>query len=443
MDLDAIKERITPGPDERDVEAKALERVLEILSAYPVEPILVGSLAKDTDLSGNKDMDVFIQFPPETGRQELERDGLRIGKAVLASLGVNHEIDYAEHPYVKGDYSGFTIEIVPCYKGPKIMSAVDRTPFHTRYVKDRIDGTDLRGDIRLLKQFMRGQSVYGAEAKVEGFSGYLVELLIIEAGSFEDALKMADAWKDMPVLDIEGLWDGKKGMEALFPEANIIVIDPVDSNRNVAAAVSTRALARFQLAAGRYLKAPSEDFFFPKPRKALPQDELLGLMRKRRTRFAAICFRHGKKNVNTLYSQLRKTAKHIEKSLTELEFIVFGADIWSDDENSSILLLEFELWELPALVHLFGPPASMGGEHTRRFLDKHGKGKAYVKDGRWVVDADRVHTSAETALPEIVKKRDGFGKHFRSMDDAKIIWDADILGVEDEGWTTFLSDYLG
>jgi tRNA nucleotidyltransferase (CCA-adding enzyme) len=36
---------------------------------------------------------------------------------------------------------------------------------------------------------MKGTGVYGAEAKVEGFSGYLTELLVINYGSFPKALE--------------------------------------------------------------------------------------------------------------------------------------------------------------------------------------------------------------------------------------------------------------
>ena len=53
------------------------------LKAKGVKPLLVGSLAKDTDIRGNKDLDVFILFPTDVSRDELEKRGLAIAKEYL------------------------------------------------------------------------------------------------------------------------------------------------------------------------------------------------------------------------------------------------------------------------------------------------------------------------------------------------------------------------
>ena len=63
-----------------------------------------------------------------------------IGKELLTDT----EESYAEHPYIRGYYKDYYIEIVPCYKIEKSsqkLSAVDRTPLHTDYVKNN-PGTD-------------------------------------------------------------------------------------------------------------------------------------------------------------------------------------------------------------------------------------------------------------------------------------------------------------
>ncbi len=56
---------------------------------------------------------------------------------------------------------------------PAIQSAVDRTPFHTRYITERING--LIDDVLLLKQFTKAGGIYGSDQMTEGFSGYLCE----------------------------------------------------------------------------------------------------------------------------------------------------------------------------------------------------------------------------------------------------------------------------
>jgi tRNA nucleotidyltransferase (CCA-adding enzyme) len=101
-----------------------------------VTPRLVGSLAKDTHLARPLDVDVFILFPKETARDVLEREGLAMGRAVVPQP----VLKYAEHPYVHGVVDGFEVDVVPAYRlrsAAGRLSAVDRTPFHTAFVKRR------------------------------------------------------------------------------------------------------------------------------------------------------------------------------------------------------------------------------------------------------------------------------------------------------------------
>jgi tRNA nucleotidyltransferase (CCA-adding enzyme) len=442
LNLEPIIRRITPTPKEHEAETKVIERVFGLLGKYDVNPIVVGSFAKDTDLSGNKDLDIFIQFPPSVSRDELEKQGLRIGKEVLGGMGVEYEIDYAEHPYVKGRLDEHTIEIVPCFSGGGIMSSVDRTPRHTTYVRGRLAGNGLNQEIRLLKQFMRGIGVYGAEAKVEGFSGYLVELLTIHYGSFIKTLEAARAWRLPQVIDTEHMWEDRLALPRFFSDANLIVVDPVDRNRNVAAAVSPECLAIFIVKSDEYVMSPSEDFFFPKPKPARSRDELKKALLDRKSRFTAVIFRHRKINTNTLYAQLRKTMKSMAQELADSEFKVFRSGFWTNESDTSAILFEFEVWELPELIHHRGPPLNTDPLNQEKFTKKYHDEGPYVKDGRWVVDTKRRHRRPEGLLSDIIGEKRGFGKNMREMDAPEILEDAGIFTVTDEGWVNFMNEYL-
>ena len=139
-----------------------------------------GSVARDTWLVGQKDIDTFIILPHGAERKEL----YRVNEVVKGYVGKGWVEAYAEHPYVKKEMDGFEVEFIPCFRtevGKGFASATDRTPLHTGYLQPRL--TDLlRDDIRVLKAFMKGIGVYGAEIKVGGFSGYLCELLILGYG---------------------------------------------------------------------------------------------------------------------------------------------------------------------------------------------------------------------------------------------------------------------
>jgi len=109
---------------------------------------------------------------------------------------------------VKGSYGGYDVEIVPCFKGGEMRSSVDRTPLHLAYVNKKLaKSPKLSDEIRLLKQFMKGANVYGAEAKFEGFSGYLTEVLAIHYKSFTSVLQAASKWSGVAALDPEGQWE--------------------------------------------------------------------------------------------------------------------------------------------------------------------------------------------------------------------------------------------
>src|SRR2546422_1990324 len=165
--------RIRPTPDEEGRMEKVVGEILDRLRS-PLQSkggeanaCLAGSVAKGRPLTGTE-IDVFVAFPPDLPRADLEERGLALGK--LLEKGTHR---YAEHPYTRGWYGGFEVEIVPCYRitdATQRMSAVDRTPLHVDYVLGRVkEGqTD---EIRLLKAWSEGIGGQGAEAKVLGFSG--------------------------------------------------------------------------------------------------------------------------------------------------------------------------------------------------------------------------------------------------------------------------------
>jgi tRNA nucleotidyltransferase (CCA-adding enzyme) len=442
VNMDSVLARIKPSEKERGREGKVIDRVLDILGGYPVEPILVGSLAKDTDLAGNKDIDIFIQFSETVSREELEREGLRMGREVFKNLGVEHEIDYAEHPYVKGVFEGHSIEVVPCYKGKKVMSAVDRTPHHVRYVKAKLEGAGLNAEVRLLKQFMDGIGVYGAEAKVEGFSGYLVELLVIHYGSFNKVLEAGRGWSVPQVLDPEGLWDNPGDLPHFFTNASLIVVDPVDKSRNVAAAVSPGCLAKFMVKSDEYIRKPSEEYFFPKEKPMRELGELKEALLERGSKFIVLVFKHGKLNVNTLYAQLRKTSRQVAGEFDDREFTVFRSSFWTNEADTSIVLLELGVWELPEMMHHLGPPVTQPAVHQERFTQKYSDDRPYVKDGRWVVDTKRKYRVVVDLIPELVSEKRGFGKNLREMDEPQVLYDDGLFSIGDEGFLKFLNEYL-
>jgi tRNA nucleotidyltransferase (CCA-adding enzyme) len=424
---DILKE-ITPTEEEHAEEHKLVEDISKRLRKYDVTPILVGSLAKGTDIRNNKDIDIFIMFPEDTSREELEKRGLDIGKKVFAELKIPYEIDYAEHPYISGTFGRHMIEIVPCYDTKEVKSAVDRTPYHTHYVKKKLARDPLmRDNIRLLKQFMKGAGVYGAEEKVRGFSGYLAELLVINYGSFEKVLKAAADWRFGQALDPENLWKDIGAIGYFFKGADLIIVDPVDKDRNAAAAVSKQKLSEYIVAAREFIIGPDRKYFFPDERIVPDRKALKKKMEERGTKLVALEFTHKAINPNMLYSQLRKTQDSVTKKIEEQNFKVLKSEIWTDEESRSVILLDMEIFCLPRVRQHIGPPIDKALKEQEKFLEKYRKYVPYIKEDRWVADIKRNYTGIEELFPEIIKNRSGFGKTLRDLPDAKMLSCDDLL----------------
>ena len=403
---DSILRKILPSPEEdRRIQGvvRDVMRILETKIAakgLAAKPLLVGSVAKGVHLTGTE-IDIFVTFPPDTPREVLEREGLAFGDVLERPVRM-----YAEHPYTRGWYGGFEVEIVPCYRitdATQRMSAVDRTPLHVDYVLGHVKEGQTN-EVRLLKAWAEGIGVYGAEAKVLGFSGYLCELLILKYASFRGVLDSSLSWRPGTVVVLEG------PPARTFPEP-LIVVDPVDPNRNVASAVGIEQLATFVHAAREYLASPSERFFFPRPLKPLPISKLRALVRKRGSGLLAVSIPAPSLTEDVLYPQLRKAHRSFADLLHRSAFQVFDSrfDLVGKE---ALFLFELEVASLPKASRHEGPPVWV--KNAKDFLDKWRRSPKtmagpYLHGERWAVDVTREATTAELLVKG--KWRDlGLGK---------------------------------
>src|SRR3989441_716281 len=274
-----VLKKILPTEEEEvrlhEVVHELKERLSERIAARRLDanPILVGSVAKGVHLH-EPEIDMFVAFPPDLPRERLETEGLAMGDILERPVRM-----YAEHPYTRGWYNGFEVEIVPCYRitdATQRLSAVDRTPLHVDYVLGHLQENQAT-EVRLLKAFAGGIGVYGAEAKIRGFSGYLCELLVLKYGTFRGVLEAAKTWH--PGTKVEFETPAGRAFNEPF-----VVVDPVDGNRNVASAGSAERLATLVHAALEYLAKPSDRVFFPRPLKPRSLAPLKATLQWRRSK---------------------------------------------------------------------------------------------------------------------------------------------------------------
>lgn len=244
---------------------------------------------KQTQLRDDFDIDFFIglnfnEFKPKyeglsknQRKKESKKDFLFLcNEWIIKALSMeefkNPSLLYAEHPYVKIDYisdkTEIKIDLVLYFDlpldyiekhGP--VTSVDRSPWHGRFVRDNL--TDIqKNDVRLLKQFFKSCHCYGDKSAVgkAGFIGYSAELLIYH---YENLQNLFNNFKNLPrnPLDYYNRPIKEIRKKPHMRDDALIIIDPIDQNRNVAAAISERSYRYCNYKIQEFLKNPKEDLF--------------------------------------------------------------------------------------------------------------------------------------------------------------------------------------
>ncbi len=290
--------------------------------------VICGSFAKGTALNSTNDIDVFVLF--EKGA-DLEEELEKLRKKLEKKFKVS--VEYAQHPYLKVHFPDFSVEVVLAYKTErgKPVSAADRSIWHVEWVSRNVDVEEAI----LLKGFAKGIGVYGAELKVEGFSGYALEVLAGLFGFLGALKKFAYEWDEKP-----------------------FIADPVDEKRDVLASVSKYSFEIMKKASRAYLEQPSLSFFFP---EKYPVPSRLPL---ENTHYLLV-FERLSGDDNIVYSQLRRYARLASKAAAAEGHVVFSWNVFA--KKKAYIL--FDILERGFKV-VEGPPLRKK-EHVERFRKKH------------------------------------------------------------------------
>ncbi|MEK6959223.1 MAG: CCA tRNA nucleotidyltransferase [archaeon] len=400
-----VIQRITPKKAELAAEKALVEEIRKKVSEIEGKHSHLewcGSSARGTHLRGDRDLDLFVMFNKELGEKELEEEGLRIGKKIFK--GHKWELAYSQHPYIRGVIKGFDVEIVPSYivaSGAEKKSAVDRTPFHNKYLLKHLSENQ-KSDARMLKQFLKGIDAYGADLKNCALPGYGVELLVHKYKNFDEAIKAISEMKEGNIITFGT--DPENAKKLFFNECApaLVIIDPVDDSRNVASALSHEQLARMKKAAQLFIKNPSEKFFFGMKVKLWTKKKVILELAKKE--FIAIEADFPKKILPDLvWGQLRRYLKKASNELEENDFCTKKMSLWSD-ENKVFFMYELDKLHLQKTKKVIGPPAA-DKENVKRFLEKKRNlvSGPSEENGKIVIVVEREKTSAKAVLEDYIK----------------------------------------
>jgi tRNA nucleotidyltransferase (CCA-adding enzyme) len=407
--------RVTPSSKERGQILQLAEKLRRKVQKsaenahLDIEVRVEGSVAKNTWLNKEPDIDIFMRLPATMSKEEFGKTGLEIAKEAMKG---HRQIErFAEHPYLEAFVDSVRVNIVPCYKVEKgeWKSATDRTPFHTDYVKPLLN-EKLCGEIRLLKKFMKGIGVYGSEIKVGGFSGYLCELLTLHYSSFGKVLEAFSKWKGKTAVDYENYYRGReKEVGKLFEEL-LVIVDPVDKRRNVAAAVRRERLYEFVAASREFIGKPHEDYFYPKETKPLTAEQFAKSLATRGSMLLFLKVNGVKAVPDILWGQLYRLQRSLRTLFRQNDFYILCSGVWSDETNLSIIAYELERQVISSFRKHLGPPIEKRAE-CESFLQKHLSSLQtvsgpHIEDGRWVVETKRRYTDVVKLVEDKLNGRD-------------------------------------
>jgi len=292
-----------------------------------------GSYAKGTWLPEKTDIDIFLKFKKSTTEKKFVSIAKKIGFDSMKKF--KPYVRYSEHPYVEAHIKGTRVNVVPCYdveKG-KWKSAADRSSFHTKFMLESLTG-QMKDDVRLLKQFLKSGGVYGAEIAKQGFSGYVAEVLVWNFGSFENVIKKISKIKLGDVI-------GKASKKFETP---IVIIDPIDGNRNLAAAISTENIGKFVLSCRAFLKKPSLSFF--KSRSS---------SKKNLRDVIVVKFNYSPRSPDIIWGQIKRAANSLATQMEVEGFKVLRNGAATDEKKEAALFFVSQALEIEKNMIREGP----------------------------------------------------------------------------------------
>lgn len=377
-----VLESIKPTRAEELKAKKIVSKFLAKLNKRLVggEAVVGGSFAKNTWLKGDHDIDVFVLFGKKQDTNKISEALEKTIKKVF--LFVNKIAGSRDYFQIK--YKGYLFELIPVLRidnPEEAQNIMDISPMHVSWVNENINGKE--DDVRKLKMFMKAANCYGAESYIKGFSGYVCEILTVYYGSFNEVIKNAVNWKEFEIIDTKK----RKILVRNIDKSKIsplIVIDPIQKERNAAAALSQEKFELFINTCKEYLKKSSEEFFIKKIR--MPEDAIVLKVKPV----------NGRKDI--VGAKLLKSYEFIKNKLDEDFGVSSSSWYWT---SKAIFYYVLKTNELSEYKKHYGP--HIGDEmHLARFTEKWHDKKILTENDRYYVNVKRRHTKLKQYLKDLI-----------------------------------------
>ncbi len=398
--LNEVLKEIQP---DKNYEKEIFERLSNIIKKINqnqknIKAVLGGSGSKGTWLK-TFDADIFVLFNYNKFEDKSEKLSDILDK-ILKKKFKNLIRLHGSRDYFQIKQSNFTFEIVPILeikKAEQAKNITDASPLHSKWVKKH---KKLTNEMKLTKQFCQAQNVYGAESYIRGFSGYICEILTVYYGSFLNLVRNAAKWQDKVVIDVQKYYKGKDIFKLVNTSklvSPLIVIDPVQKDRNAAAALSVEKFEAFKKAAKELLKNPSKEFFVKRDLKPIFLTE-----KAQNNKLIILKAEPLSGKIDIVGTKLLKVYEFLKSELNKHDFKIIKTDWEWDKKNYAFFYLLFDKKLLSKIIKIEGPPVKIE-QHVVNFKKIHKK--IFVKNGRIYSEEKRKFLTPEGLLGIVVKTK--------------------------------------
>ncbi|MBW2971149.1 nucleotidyltransferase domain-containing protein [Candidatus Woesearchaeota archaeon] len=356
------------------------------------QAVLGGSAAKSTMLKGDFDVDVFARFDYSFKNKNISD--------ILGNVLARHfQIDRVQgsRDYYQFTQAGLNYEIVPVLKIDNYRQALnvtDASPLHVDWVKKYTSrNPKLIDQILLTKIFLKANSLYGAESYIRGFSGHVVDILTIHYSSFEKLLQAASRWQYGELIDPEKHYTGSLNKSK---KGALIIIDPVQPERNAAAALSTANFNRFRELAELYMQKPSEKYFV---KQKFSVSKLKSNAKPNKLILLEVKPSEGKKDV--VGAKLLKAFMYIRIQLKHYDFKLIDAGWNWDNKQKAIFWYIVDKTPLSKTRKHQGPPLK-AKQHVKAFKAQHKN--TFIENNKIHATLKREYTKPEQLIKFLIKE---------------------------------------
>ena len=390
MPYQTILEKYAPTKQDTLELKKTINAVLSKIKVKDASIIVGGSGGKNTWLKGTHDIDLYVKFNYSKYKDKSDQLSTLLYKALKKSF---KKIDrlHGSRDYFQIGQDSFTFEIVPILdikKHTQARNTTDLSQLHVTYVKKH---PKVANEIRLAKVFAKAQNVYGAESYQRGFSGYCLEVLTIKYGSFKKLLRAIAKWKKTEHIGSKKLI---AQLNAAKKESPLILIDPVQPDRNVAAALSQEKYDLLRKAAKQFMKNPSIRLFEEK------KFDLRKLSKKGKLIFLEVSPLRGKKDI--VGAKMLKAYEFIQKHIQLHDFELIDSNWQFSPETFSYMYFIVHPKPLSKEMQRLGPPLK-AEKSVKIFKKKH---KKTIKKGKRIYALlPRPFTTIEPCLEAILQEK--------------------------------------